>query len=119
MATKKRTSSKKRKTNKPNAEEIRQAEEFRTELILWGIIAVGALLFVSNFGIGGTVGNAVSAFLFGVFGIIAYIFPLILIVGSFFAVSNKGNMFAILKLVAGCIFAAFFNKATKNNQIFI
>ena len=108
MATKKRTSSSsKRKTNKPSAEEIRQAEEFRTELILWGIIAVGALLFVSNFGIGGAVGNAVSSFLFGVFGVIAYIFPIILIVGSFFAVSNKGNVFAIFKLVAGCLLAAF------------
>lgn len=108
MATKKRTSSSsKRKTNKPSAEEIRQAEEFRTELILWGIIAVGALLFVSNFGIGGAVGNAVSSFLFGVFGIIAYIFPIILIVGSFFIVSNKGNIFAIFKLIAGCLLAAF------------
>ena len=107
MATKKRSSSSKRKTNKPNAEELRQAEEFRTELILWGIIAVGALLFVSNFGVGGAVGNAVSSFLFGIFGVIAYIFPIILIVGSFFAVSNKGNMFAIFKLIAGCVFAAF------------
>lgn len=106
MATKKKTSSSKRKTNKQKAEEFRQAEEFRTELILWGIIAVSALLFVSNFGIGGAVGNAVSSFLFGVFGVIAYIFPIILIVGSFFAVSNKGNMFAVLKLIAGCIFAA-------------
>ncbi len=107
MATKRRSSSTKRKSNKPNAEEIRKAEEFRTEVILWGIIAISALLFISNFGIGGVVGNAVSSFLFGVFGVIAYIFPIILIIGSFFAVSNKGNMFAIIKLVAGCLFAAF------------
>ncbi len=109
MATKRRTSSTstRRKSNKPKAEDIRKAEEFRTELILWGIIAVGALLFISNFGIGGIVGNAVSSFLFGIFGIIAYIFPVILIVGSFFAVSNKGNVFAIVKLVAGCLLAAF------------
>ncbi len=109
MATKRRTSStsKRRKSNKPKAEEIRKAEEFRTELILWGIIAVGALLFISNFGIGGVVGNAVSSFLFGIFGVIAYIFPIILIVGSFFAVSNQGNLFAIIKIVAGCLLAAF------------
>ena len=82
MATKKRTSSNstRRKSNKPKAEDIRKAEEFRTELILWGVIAVGALLFISNFGIGGVVGNAVSSFLFGVFGIIAYVFPVILLV---------------------------------------
>ncbi|MBQ3558340.1 MAG: DNA translocase FtsK [Agathobacter sp.] len=107
MATKRRTSSSKRKSNKPKAEDIRKAEEFRVEIILWGIIAVSALLFISNFGIGGVVGNAVSSFLFGVFGVVAYIFPVILIVGSFFAVSNKGNMFAILKLVAGVLFAVF------------
>ena len=111
MATKRRTSSSKssskRKSNKPKVEDIRKAEEFREELILWSIIAVSALLFISNFGIGGVVGNAVSTFLFGVFGVVAYIFPIILIVGSFFAVSNKGNMFAIVKLVAGILFAMF------------
>ena len=111
MATKRRTSSSKsstkRKSNKPKAEDIRKAEEFREELILWSIIAVSALLFISNFGIGGVVGNAVSTFLFGVFGVVAYIFPIILIVGSFFAVSNKGNIFAIVKLVAGILFAMF------------
>ena len=109
MTTKRRTSStnKRRKSNKPKAEDIRKAEEFRTELILWGIIAIGALLFISNFGIGGVVGNAVSSFLFGVFGVIAYIFPIILIVGSFFAVSNQGNIFAVVKLIAGCLLAAF------------
>ena len=107
MATKRRTSSTKRKSNKLKAEDIRKAEEFRVEIILWGIIAVAALLFISNFGIGGVVGNAVSKFLFGVFGLVAYIFPIILIIGSFFAVSNKGNMFAIVKLIAGILFAFF------------
>ena len=107
MATKRRTSSTKRKSNKPKAEDIRKAEEFRTEVILWCIIAATALLFISNFGIGGVVGNAISAFLFGIFGVIAYIFPIILMIGSFFAISNKGNMFAIIKLIAGCVFAAF------------
>ncbi len=107
MATKRSTSSKKRKSSKPRAEEIRMAEEFRIELMLWGVIAIAALLCISNFGIGGVVGNAVSSFLFGIFGVIAYIFPIILIVASFFAVSNQGNMFAMVKLVAGCLFAAF------------
>ena len=107
MATNKRTSSTKRKSNKPKAEDIRKAEEFREEIILWSVIGVSALLFISNFGIGGVVGNAVSKFLFGVFGVVAYVFPIILIVGSFFAVSNRGNMFAILKLVAGVLLAVF------------
>ena len=111
MATKRRTSSSKsstkRKSNKPKAADIRKAEAFREEIILWSIIGVSALLFISNFGIGGVVGNAVSSFLFGVFGFVAYIFPVLLIVGSFFAVSNKGNVFAVVKIVAGILFALF------------
>ncbi len=107
MATKRRTSSSKKKSNKPKIEDIRKAEEFRQELILWGIIAVSALLFISNFGVGGVVGDAVSSFLFGVFGIVAYIFPIILIIGSFFMVSNNGSMFAVMKVIAGALFAVF------------
>ena len=111
MATKRKTSSSKtktkRKTNKPKMEDIRKAEEFRMEIILWLLIACAALLFISNFGVGGVVGNAVSSFLFGVFGIIAYIFPILLIIGSFFMVSNRGNVFAVVKLIAVIFFAAF------------
>lgn len=107
MATKKSTSSRKKKSNKPKIEDVRKVEEFRVEIILWGIIALSALLFISNFGIGGVVGNAVSRFLFGIFGVVAYVFPIILIVGSFFAVSNKGNVLAIVKLVSGILFAFF------------
>ena len=108
MATKRRTSSnKKRKSNKPRVEDIRRAEEFRKEVILWIIIAISALLCISNFGIGGIVGEAVSTFLFGVFGVIAYILPIILVIGSFFMVSNDGNMFAVVKVIAGTLFALF------------
>ena len=108
MATKRRTSSnKKRKSNKPRVEDIRRAEEFRKEVILWIIIAISALLCISNFGIGGIVGEAVSTFLFGVFGVIAYILPIIFVIGSFFMVSNDGNMFAVVKVIAGTLFALF------------
>lgn len=107
MAPKKKSSSTKRKTNKPSAEEVRKIEEFRLEIALWIVIAGALLLFISNFGVGGVVGNAVSSFLFGIFGVIAYIFPIILIIGSFFGVSNKDNIFAIFKLFAGTLFAIF------------
>ena len=109
MATKRKTSSTKRKpkTNKPSVEEVRKAEEFRVEIVLWIIIACSLLLFVSNLGIGGAIGNAISRFLFGTFGVIAYVFPVILIVGSFFAVSNKNNIFAIVKLIAAIVFSVF------------
>ena len=107
MATKKRTSKTKRKVNKPSAAEVQKVEEFRLEIALWIIIACSLLLFVSNFGIGGAVGNYVSSFLFGVFGLVAYVFPILIIVACFFAISNKGNFLAIIKLFAGALFIAF------------
>ncbi len=107
MATKRRTSSTKRKSNKPNAEDIKKADEFRSEIILWIIIAVAALLFISNFGVGGFIGNAVSSLLFGLMGIISYVFPIVLIIGCFFVASNRDNFWAIVKLIAAIVFAVF------------
>ena len=84
-----------------------QQENFTREVILWIIVAVSILLFISNFGIGGTIGNAVSRFFFGVMGLIAYVFPVLLLVGTFFAVSNRGNRVATVKLVAMILFDLF------------
>lgn len=50
---------------------IKQQENFTSEVVLWIVVAVSILLFISNFGIGGTIGNAVSRFFFGIFGLIA------------------------------------------------
>ena len=87
--------------------EIEKTEAFRTEVILWIIVAVSLLLFISNMGFGGVVGRGVSHILFGLFGLMAYVLPVLLLVGSFFAVSNKGNFHASVKLLAGSIFALF------------
>ena len=98
MATRKKSSAK-RQTKKERMAQIERQQAFKKEIFLWIVVAVSILLFISNFGIGGNLGNAVSGFLFGLFGMVAYIFPLVLLVGSFFAVSNKGNSYAIMKLV--------------------
>ena len=101
------TTSRKRQTKKERMAEIEKAEAFRTEVILWIIVAVSLILFISNMGFGGVVGRGVSHVLFGLFGLMAYVLPVLLLVGSFFAVSNKGNMHASVKLVAGTAFAVF------------
>ena len=103
-----RKSTGRRMTKKERMEEMAKAEAFRMEVILWIIVAVSLLLFVSNLGFGGVVGQAVSGVLFGIFGLIAYVLPILLLVASFFAASNKGNFHASVKLVAGIIFVAFF-----------
>ena len=112
MATGKRKSSSGRKTSgrKTNSGRKKndiQQESFTEEVILWVILAISILLFISNFGIGGAIGNAVSSFFFGVFGLIAYIFPVVLVIGTFFAASNKGNRIATVKIVAAVFFVLF------------
>lgn len=100
-----------RKTNsghKRNTKKQQEREaEFTREVVLWIVVAVSLLLFISNFGFGGTIGGTVSRFFFGLFGIISYIFPIVLLVGTFFAVSNQGNRVAAVKLVAVILFVAF------------
>lgn len=63
-----------RKTNsghKRNTKKQQEREaEFTREVILWIVVAVSLLLFISNFGFGGTIGGTVSRFFFGLFGII-------------------------------------------------
>ena len=108
MPTKKKTSSKRKSTTKrPTAQEVQRIEAFRKEIVLWIVIACSLLLFISNFGVGGVVGNAVSGFMFGIFGLLAYIVPIVLMIGCFFVVSNKGNIFATLKMVAVVMFIVF------------
>ena len=99
--------SRKGSTGRKKKTAAQQQEDFTREVILWIIVAVSILLFISTFGIGGTIGNAVSRFFFGVMGLIAYVFPVLLLVGTFFAVSNRGNRVATVKLVAMILFDLF------------
>ena len=112
MATGKRKSSSGgkssgRKTNSRQKKQEVQHESFTEEIVLWVILAVAILLFLSNFGVGGAVGSAVSSVFFGIFGLLAYIFPVLLVIGVFFAVSNKGNRIAAVKIVAVCVLVIF------------
>ncbi len=96
-----------RKTGSRKQTAKKQEDTFVLEVILWIVVALAVLLFISNFGFGGKIGGAVSAFFFGIFGLLAYIFPVIFLIGIFFAVSNKGSTVAVVKLIAGCLFVAF------------
>lgn len=77
------------------------------EVFLWLFLAICVLLFLSNLGIGGVVGNAVSGFFFGLLGLLAYFFPILLLIATFFGISNHGNHVATIKLIAGGIATAF------------
>ena len=99
-----KTSTQKKKTT---IQVEKKGDDLSKDIILWTVLAVSILLFVSNLGVGGVVGNAVSGFFFGVFGLTAYLFPIVLLVGTFFAISNKENTFALMKLIFSLIFLVF------------
>lgn len=72
----------------------------RNEVILIGVFALAVFLFLCNFGIVGVAGEAVSGMMFGLFGLTAYITPVLLFLAVAFALSNRGNRVATGKLVA-------------------
>ena len=108
-STKKSTS--KRNSRKNTAEEVEFQDPFfedsTKEIILWGSIVMCILLCISNFGIGGLVGNAVSNFLFGVFGIIQFVLPFMVAFSVFFIISNYGNKVAVAKVISGSVLLIF------------
>lgn len=44
---------------------------------------------------------------FGIFGLVAYLFPILLLVATFFGISNQGNRIATIKLIAGGVLTVF------------
>ncbi len=93
--------------NKQKKKAIPEQESFTEEIFLWGALLIAILLFISNFGVGGRIGNVVSSVCFGIFGLLAYLFPIIFVIAVFFFASNKGNRIAVVKLTAMILFSCF------------
>ena len=106
MASKKNTkrrNTKAKSTGAKSRQKERQEHPLRSEITIWLSLAVCILLMISNFGIGGFVGDAVSSVLFGLFGFPAYVLPIFAFVGIAFVLSNKGNSAAYVKTIAGVV----------------
>ena len=115
MAAKKgATGGKKRKsTGKKTGTRKREAPDrsMETEIFLWIVLALSVVLLLSNFGIGGAVGNAFSSFFFGLVGLVCYPLPFFLFLGTAFVISNSKNPRAyrkmagfILLFITACMF---------------
>ena len=124
MAARNNTS---RKRNKKQTKKKQDSQSFlKDEIIILSALAAGILLLISNFGIGGFVGDAVSSVLFGLFGTIAYIIPILLFIGIAFVISNKGNSIAYIKTAAGTgftlmvctLFQLIMNEYTAGTRLF-
>ena len=108
--TRKKTTQKKKTTGTTASKARKQREQqqsFRNEVILWITLAVCIVLLLANFGIGGKIGSGVSSFFFGIFGLMAYVFPICLFLAVVFAVSNQENKVAAVKIVAAVLFVSF------------
>ena len=73
------------------------------EILIWTTLAVSIILLISNFGIAGFLGDAISGFLWNVFGVAAYVIPFILFGLVSFLISNKDNRNAYVKSLIGVI----------------
>ncbi len=94
----KKTQSKRNVNTKANNTQSTQKQNFmRDEITILVSLAVCIFAMISHFGIGGFIGDALSAFLFGVFGFMAYIVPILAFIGITFVLSNKGNKQAYFK----------------------
>lgn len=96
-----RSSSQKRKKKKVNSAAF-------TEAALFIALAVALILFISNFGLAGKVGTFFAAIQFGTFGIFAYIFPVVLVVGTVIMLrKGKNSGVARVKFITAFIGAMF------------
>ncbi len=71
------------------------------DLFLLLSVAVCVVLFLCNFGIIGMFGDALSSVMFGIFGLVSWMLPIVAIIIILFAVFNRGNSRAARKLIAG------------------
>ena len=75
------------------------------EIGLVALLLVCVFLFVSNFGVGGAVGKFLSGVLFGLFGLFAYLLPVLVLLRVLFSLANRENLEATLK-IAGVVLCA-------------
>ncbi len=88
----KRSQSGKAKTaSNKNARASKPSSPLKGEVLFWAILVVSILMLISLFGWGGIVGGWISNVLFGLFGAVAYIFPILMTLIGGFVVLNSDN----------------------------
>ncbi len=75
----------------------------RSELTVLAMVALTVFLFLCNFGICGAIGNVFSGVLFGLFGITAYIAPLVALAAVMVGIANFGSSASTRKIVSGLV----------------
>ena len=89
---------------KRKAELAKKNEKIVKEVYLWIFVAVSLLLFLSNFGICGIVGNTLRSVMLGVFGSMGYVFPIILVIVVGLMAYNEANILVVSKITGFLLF---------------
>lgn len=102
-------------TLKRQDKSVENSVEIRNDIIVIGIIFVCALLFISNLGMGGALGNVLSGFFFGIFGLFNYLIPIYISIVSVFCLIRKDEkdtriraVFFVLLIFIICMFISLF-----------
>ena len=85
----------------------RREDHFSDGIIVLVVLVFCVLLLVSAFGNGGFIGRALCSVEFGLFGRLAYFFPLVLFLCVAFAVSNRMRAHTVKKLLSAAGLYAF------------
>lgn len=97
--TNRKYSNKRNKAMKSQKTEVSMAKDI--EVI--GGFAVMVLLMLSNFSLIGKVGDVISRIMFGLFGLFAYIIPILIFIAISFFIANVSSKSAMKKLIAAII----------------
>ena len=116
-SARKKTTTSNRSTNKSRQTQTRKKQStksrapqsepmdvaIRNEILLIVFLALAIILFLCNFGVVGKIGDGISRIMFGIFGLAAYVAPVIIFLAIAFGMSNTGNNIATRKLIAGVV----------------
>lgn len=76
----------------------------RMEIIAILLMALAVFLTLCNIGVAGSLGSAVKSFMFGLFGVMAYVLPMLLALGFLIYLANKGNRRVTKKFILAGLF---------------
>lgn len=101
----------KNSTSKGNSKKKQNQEQaeasFAAEITVWVICAVMLIIELGNFGLCGFINN-ISRFFFGIFGMIEYILPIMVMFAAFFLHINEYKKRAVQKVIFGsCVLLCF------------
>jgi S-DNA-T family DNA segregation ATPase FtsK/SpoIIIE len=90
------------------SQKVARSNQIKDEIAVLLSFATAIILLLSNFELAGMVGDKIKWFMFGLFGVVAYIFPFILAGSLIFLVSNKNIIgVARIKTVAVYLLTVF------------